>query len=187
MVSGSGDNTIHTWDVQRGITTTSPLSGYQLEGGVRSIALSPDGSQIAAGLDNETLRLLDARSGVMIGKPYSGHTSFVLSVAFSPDGTYIASGSDDQTVRIWDIRTGGQVGEPFYEHTSDVWSVSYSPCGTRVASGSYDGKVIVRHVPGNSVHPEPVCEDFLEDKSGLSIVESLAFDQSNSASTIRFV
>ena len=47
------------------------------------------------------MRLWDAVTGIPVGEPLTGHTSFVSSVAFSPDGTRIVSGSDDNTLRLW--------------------------------------------------------------------------------------
>ena len=68
------------------------------------MAFSPDGSRIASGSDDKTVRVWDAATGQPIGQPLTGHTERCASVAFSPDGTRIASGSDDNTVRVWDAR-----------------------------------------------------------------------------------
>ncbi|EUC58963.1 tyrosine kinase family catalytic domain protein [Rhizoctonia solani AG-3 Rhs1AP] len=148
VVSGSSDEKIRVWDVERGMTIVGPLAGYS--DAVRSVAFSPDGSQIISCSGNGTVRLWDARDGKLIGNPYEGHTKWVHSVAFSPRGTYVASGGNDKTVRLWDIRTGRQVDQPFEEHTGAVRSVAFSPCGQYIASGSNDTKVIIRSIFANS-------------------------------------
>ncbi|MEO1390660.1 MAG: hypothetical protein AAFV85_25290, partial [Cyanobacteria bacterium J06634_6] len=51
-----------------------------------------------------TLRLWDLE-GNAIGKPFEGHSSWVLSVAFSPQGDRIVSGSHDNTLRLWRVGT----------------------------------------------------------------------------------
>lgn len=43
----------------------------------------------------------DANTGLPLGDPLTGHTSFVTSVAFSPDGNTVVSGAGDNTLRLW--------------------------------------------------------------------------------------
>ena len=73
-------------------------------GGVWSVCFSPDGSTLASGSDDGTVRLWDARSGGELAA-MGGHSDWVRSVCFSPDGSTLASGSEDGTVRLWDARS----------------------------------------------------------------------------------
>ncbi len=68
-----------------------------------SVAWSPDGTRIASGSDDETLRIWDAESGESL-QTLEGHGRDVNSVAWSPDGARIVSASDDGTLRIWESR-----------------------------------------------------------------------------------
>ena len=110
---------------------------------VWSVAVSPDGTRVASGSADTTIRIWDISTGKVIGRPLKGHTSFVNSIAFSPDGTRIVSGSWDTTIRIWDSSTGKAVGQPLHGHTSSVLSVAFSPDGTRIVSGSGDETIRV--------------------------------------------
>jgi WD40 repeat protein len=69
-------------------------------GSVLAVAYSPDGTTLASGSGDQTVRIWDVRSGTNL-HTLTGHTDSVRAVAYSPDGTTLASGSDDQTVRIW--------------------------------------------------------------------------------------
>ena len=103
-----------------------------------SVAYSPDGRHIISGSRDRTIRIWDAKTGAIVGKPLVGHTSVVFSVAYSPDGGHIISGSHDRTIRIWDAKTGAAVGKPLEGHIDMVGPVAYSPDGGYIISGSAD-------------------------------------------------
>ena len=70
-------------------------------GWVYSVSYSPDGSRIASGSGDDTVRIWSAATGAHL-RTLDGHMSDVRSVSYSPDGSRIVSGSDDGTIRVWD-------------------------------------------------------------------------------------
>jgi eukaryotic-like serine/threonine-protein kinase len=65
------------------------------------VAFSPDGTRLAAGCRDNTIRLIDVATRQQVAE-LRGHTDYVHAVAWSPDGTRLVSGSGDYTVRVWD-------------------------------------------------------------------------------------
>ena len=61
----------------------------------------PDGSWLATGSDDNTVRIWDPATGSQ-RHTLTGHTGGVEAVAIAPDGSWLASTGRDGTVRIWD-------------------------------------------------------------------------------------
>ena len=90
------------------ISRRSPIAG---------IVFSPQGTTLALGGQDGTVRLWDVTSGRELQR-LEGHRDSVLAVSFSPQGTTLASGGQDGTVRLYILQTaqlawtfsGGQRG-----------------------------------------------------------------------------
>ena len=135
-------------------------------GFVNSVSFSPDGSTVASGSSDNTVRLWDTVTGEEKAT-LRGHTDWVNSVSFSPDGSIVASGSGslwdfDNTVRLWDTVTGEEKAI-LTGHTESVNSISFSPDGSTLASGSSDGTILLWEVITAPSKPEKIAGDINGD------------------------
>ncbi|MCY2991401.1 MAG: pentapeptide repeat-containing protein, partial [Planctomycetota bacterium] len=104
-----------------------------------TLAVSPDGTLIASGHNDGSVRLWDVASAKEL-RACNGHQGSVGSVAFSPDGRQLASGSSDKSVRLWDVASAKEL-RVCNGHQGYVGSVAFSPDGRQLASGSDDNSV----------------------------------------------
>jgi WD40 repeat protein len=125
------------------------LSGH--EDPVSCVAVSPDGKYIVSGSDDSTIRVWDAETGEMIGRPLEGHGDGASCVAFFPDGKCIVSGSWDRTMRVWNVESGQENGPSFQVHDGVIRSISVSSSGKTIASGSDDKMCLWNAETGNMI------------------------------------
>lgn len=104
--------------------------------GTNCVAFSPNDAYIAFGCNDNTVKLLNGRTGVEL-KSLEGHESTICAVAFSPDSKRVISGGLDETVKLWEIDSGQEMTE-LKRHTGRVNGVAFSPDGTRVVSACED-------------------------------------------------
>lgn len=135
LVTASGNN-IYIWEIESG-KCTQELKGHK--GEVTSVSLNIDGTKVASGSWDTTVRVWDLRSGDAV--VLKGHDSVIESVRLSSDGEKVVSGSWDTIIRVWTVSSGESVA--LYGHQDIVRCVQLSRDGNTVVSGSYDRTVRV--------------------------------------------
>jgi WD40 repeat protein len=134
LLSGSLDGTIKRWNRQTGCQQT--LVGHG--GGVWCLALSADGSLLASGSQDQTIKLWEVDRH-RCRQTLVGHESWVRSVAIAPDRQTILSGSADGMIKVWSLH--GACIHTLVAHRGPVLSIGFHPNGHTFASCGTDGVI----------------------------------------------
>jgi WD40 repeat protein len=131
---------------------------------VTSLALSPNGSQLATGDHEGRISVWNLQKGepgqilesekLHIERP--GAT--ISALAFSPDGHRLGSGGVNTPLTIWNLDSGAKDANPFYDQ---VTSVTFTSDGSSLISSNWsdntarlwdlqlnDGRPLTRHIFG---------------------------------------
>jgi WD40 repeat protein len=123
-----------------------------------SIALSPDGKFVAAGIGYGRITVWPLDGGAtataspepiasMTGNMYGqrGHRGEVWGLTFSPEGSTLASAGADGRVILWDVPSWGVGAESLVGTGRTIWDVAYQPpSGMLLAIANGDGTVSLR-------------------------------------------
>jgi WD40 repeat protein len=157
LVSVGGDGLAQIWDAH---SDAQPLRTLrQHRGAVYSVAVRPDGHQIATGGEDGFVRTWDPLTGRVDLSPLD-HGASISALAYDPTGTALASGGMDRTIRIWSASSGRRRLGPL-SHPHPVASLAYSPDGRMLAAGGgatdTGGRILIWDATSGAVSAEVVC------------------------------
>jgi len=140
-LSGSWDNTLRLWEINKGITTKR-FVGHSKE--VLSVAFSADNRQIVSASRDKSIKLwntlgeckytLGERSGE------NAHNDWVSCVRFSPNTSnpLIVSAGWDGLIKVWNLNNC-KLKTNLIGHSGKINTATVSPDGSLCASGGKDG------------------------------------------------
>jgi len=141
LASASVDGTIALWRVA---LKFERVATFQLGSEATSVAFSPTGSLLVAGLASRVAIIVSLPEGRQLGS-LQGHELAIRSVAWSANGHWIATGSDDWTVRLWDAERGVQAA--ILPHEERIASVDFDPSGSRLLTAAWDRRIRIWSSP----------------------------------------
>jgi WD40 repeat protein len=132
-IGRSSDNTVKVWDAETGQEVMT-LAGHS--GMIRSIAISPDGTQIASCADDATIKFWNVTNGTMlrsISVQRTGPYTHASLLAYSPDGLRLAAAIGSR-IKIYDPQNGREVFT-LTGHGGNVSALFFSSEEGRLISG----------------------------------------------------
>ncbi len=170
IVSGSEDNTIKVWDLQKK-DEQSMFTGHT--GSIRALAFSLDGHRLISASDDKSVRIWDIDNRKIIAT-LREHNAPVKALAISRDGRWLASGSAGGTILVRRFSDSGIEGVFSVDALPAVKTLAFgSPESNLIASGHADGTLQLWRIPKPK---NPVLELLVGKEAHQSEVNAIAFD-----------
>jgi len=122
---------IHLFNAANFVGINTSLSGSN----VYNIAYSPDGTMLAGGINESSVKIWDVKSGNEL-HTLDGYKNFITKVAFLPGGDILVTLAYEEPIKLWDVASGRELRTL---GGSDVADFDISPDGTMLASASGPG------------------------------------------------
>lgn len=169
LTAGPAPDQATPMPVAGSVAAVRSFVGHVANRRVGALDVSPDGTLLVTGSEDQTCRVWEANTGKPL-KLYAGHTAEVTCLAVRPDGKEVASADESGLVRVWPLAAVDE-NEASTEATDALWAVAVSPGGHTFATAGADRLVRVYDVTGALLrtlrgHKAPVTAAcFLDDET----------------------
>jgi WD40 repeat protein len=148
IVTASDDKTVRVWNAETGALerTIRLSSGRGFIGTPYAVAISPDGSIVAAGGYTAPTApqpiFLYARETGALAKVIPDEPQGALHLAFSPDGRFLAATlHDGRGLRVFDRAAGWAQVARYDRYGGASYGAAFAPRDGRLATTSHDGQL----------------------------------------------
>jgi len=105
-------------------------------GGVNALAFSPDGTLLASGGTDNTVRIWDVETGRQVQT--FKNPKWIRAVAFSPLGDQLAWVTTEEVIKLVDVATWRNKRKFLEGNKSLIWAIAFSPDGRLLAVGVWN-------------------------------------------------
>ena len=133
------------------------LAALDIKYTVLSLAISPDGTELAVGSEDQKVYLysLAATTGELQKKPQelTYNRGMITALAYSPNGKLLAAGDSDRKIMVYETGTGELKFNEWVFHSARVNCIAWSQDSVYAVSGGLDRDIYV----WNTVKPMKFC------------------------------
>jgi WD40 repeat protein len=124
---------------------------------------------MAIGGHDGVIRLVDLRTGAMLGTAFVGHSNRVREFRFLSNGQLVSVSSDRKAI-LWDAQSGERL-TTVRAHSSGIASLALTPDESQIVTGDMDGVIKLNNI--HSIrYADSVCRGGHED-----FIFRIAFDR----------
>ena len=116
--------------------------GISMQAGVTCLDISDDGSLIAVGLSNGSLKLIHGNSETELQSTASFEASPTIT-RFSEHRRHLAAGFEDFVLRVWNVDSSLSLKYELSHHTDVITGIAFARDNRYMVSGSKDSNIVM--------------------------------------------